>query len=142
MNDEIRAPARPGIIDDGDDRSIAELLSSLINDSRNLMSQELQLARAEITSEVQKAAKGGGLLGAGAFAGAMALLLLSFAAAWGLENVMDAGLAFLIVGVVWAIVAAVLALQGREKLKEVHPVPEQTKQTLEEDVQWAKNLKS
>jgi hypothetical protein len=39
----------------------------------------------------------------------------------------------------WAIVAAVLYSKGREQMKKVNPKPEQTVETLKEDVQWAKN---
>jgi hypothetical protein len=41
--------------------------------------------------------------------------------------------------VVYAGVAAVLALRGRDRVKQaVPPVPEQTIETVKEDVQWAK----
>ena len=68
----------------------------------------------------------------------MSLLLLSFAAAWGLSEVMPEGVAFLIVGLAFAAVAAVLYLKGREELKNVNPVPQQTIDTLKEDAQWAR----
>jgi hypothetical protein len=47
--------------------------------------------------------------------------------------------AALIVTAIWAAVAAVLALQGKSKLQEAAPpVPEQTQDTVKEDVAWAK----
>jgi hypothetical protein len=67
---------------------------------------------------------------------------LSFAAAWGLAALLPVGVAFFLVGVVWAIAAGVLAVRGRKKLQEVHPVPEQTVETLQEDKQWAQNLRN
>jgi uncharacterized membrane protein len=78
------------------------------------------------------------MLGGGALAGYLALILLSFAAAWGLAEVVDAGWAFLIVGLLVAAVAAVLAVNGRNKLRQVHPVPDQTVDTLKEDARWAR----
>jgi Putative Actinobacterial Holin-X, holin superfamily III len=36
----------------------------------------------------------------------------------------------------------VMALWGRKQLKEFHPVPEETVETLKEDVQWLKSRKS
>ena len=66
------------------------------------------------------------------------MILLSFAAAWGLAQVVDAGWAFLIVGLVVAAVAAVLAVAGRQKLHEIRPVPEQTVDTFKEDARWAR----
>ncbi|MBI2710566.1 MAG: phage holin family protein [Actinobacteria bacterium] len=135
------APPARASADVDDDRSLGELVSSLLDDTRTLVQQEIQLAKVEIKDEVRKASKGGGLVGAGAFAGSMAILLISFAAAWGLAAVMPDGLAFLIVGLIWGIAAAVLAMQGKKKLQAVHG-PEQTKATLQEDVQWAKNQRS
>ena len=47
-------------------------------------------------------------------------------------------LAALIVTVVWGAVAGVLALQGRDKIKEATPPAPQTVETVKEDVRWAK----
>jgi len=67
----------------------------------------------------------------------LALMLLAFAAAWGLSEIVPEGVAFLIVGVIFALVAAVLGAQGKKRLAAVRP-PKQTVQTLKEDVQVAK----
>jgi hypothetical protein len=82
------------------------------------------------------------MLGAGAFSAYLALLFVSFALAWLLDAVMPTALAFLLVAVVYGIAAAVLLPRGRDRLKAVHPIPEQTADTLKEDVQWAKAQKS
>ena len=81
------------------------------------------------------------MLGGGAFAAAMAVLLLSFAAAWGLSEIVPEGVAFLIVGLVWAAVAAVLAITGKQKLAEAR-LPEQTVQEVKEDAQWVRQQTS
>lgn len=78
------------------------------------------------------------MFSAAGVAGFMALQLLSFAAAWGLAAVVPDGLAFLIVGIIYAIVAAVLLSKGRKQVAEVNLVPQQTVETLREDVEWAK----
>jgi O-antigen/teichoic acid export membrane protein len=69
----------------------------------------------------------------------MVALFLSLAAVFGLANVMDAGWAALIVTAVWAVIAAVLYVMGRSRMREVSPKPEQTMQTLKEDAQWARH---
>jgi hypothetical protein len=51
---------------------------------------------------------------------------------------MPDGLAYLLVGLVYAGVAAVLFMQGRKRAAELNPVPEQTVETLKEDVAWAR----
>jgi hypothetical protein len=121
--------------------SIGELFSRLTTDTSDLLRGELRLAKAEIRQELKSGAKGAGALGAAGFAGFMALLLLSFAAAWGLAEVVARGIAFLVVGLVYAVVAAVLALMGKNKLAAFKPVPEQTVDTLKEDVRWLKRKK-
>lgn len=128
-------PAQP-------EKSLGQLIGELTSELTDLVRKELQLAQVEIKQEVRQAGKGGGLLGGAGIAGFLALVLLSFALAWGLAELMPEGFAFLIVGVLWAIVAAVLASRGRKELKEVQPVPRQTMETLKEDAQWARDLKS
>jgi uncharacterized membrane protein YqjE len=124
------------------DASLGELFSRLTKDFSQLVSTQVELAKVELKEEVAHAGKGAGMLAGGAFAGYLAVLLVSFAAAWGLAAVMPTGWAFLLVGVVWAVVAAVLAKTGREQFRAVHPVPPQTKQSLKEDVEWARQQKS
>jgi len=56
-----------------------------------------------------------------------------------LHLAMRAWVAALIVTLVYAAGAAVLALRGRERLAEAAPpTPEQTIESVKEDVQWAK----
>jgi len=128
-------------VDVREDRSVGELFKEFTSDISTLMRKEIELARIELKEEVGKGARAGGMLGATALAGYMALLMASFAAAWGLAAVMPTGWAFLIVAVVYGIVAAVLYSKGRRELRQMQLKPEQTIQTLKEDVQWAKQQK-
>jgi hypothetical protein len=112
--------------------SVGELLGEVSRDLSTLMRQELELAKAEIKTEVSKAGKGAGMLGGAGFAGYMVALFLSCALWWALENVMDAGLAALIVAVLWAVIGAVLFVMGRKQLKQVNPKPERTVDTLQQ----------
>jgi uncharacterized membrane protein YqjE len=124
------------------DASLGELFSHLTSDLTAIVRDEMQLAKVELKEEVGRAGRAGGLLGGAAFAGYMVVVTLSFALAWGLAEVMAVGWAFLIVAVIWAVVGAFLYLRGRQQLSTVNLVPEQTVETLKEDVQWAKNQKS
>jgi Na+/melibiose symporter-like transporter len=125
-----------------EDRSVGQLLGDATRELQQLMRKELELAKAEIKEEVQRATAAGKGFGAAAFAGFFALIMLSFAAAWALTAIIPTGWAFFAVGMVYAIFAAVMALWGRKQLKEFHPVPEETVETLKEDVQWLKSRKS
>lgn len=119
--------------------SLGDLLSRLTAETTDLVKAEIRLARAEVTQDVKRGAKGGGMIGGAAFAGYMAILMLSFAAAWGLAQAVPAGVAFLIVGAVYVIVAAALGVVGRRQLEGFRPVPDRTVETLKEDVRWLKN---
>ena len=124
------------------EKSLGQLFSELTSDLSTLMRKEGERAKVETTEEVSRAGKAGGMLGGGPFAGYFALLFLSFALAWLLDEWMHTALAFLIVGLLYAVVAAVLVVRGRARLQSVNPVPQQTVETLKEDVQWAKAQRS
>ena len=121
------------------ERSIGELFGKLSNEMSTLIRQEMALARAELTEKGKEAGKGAGLfggagavglLGAGALTAGIILLLDLAIAAW---------LAAIIVGLVYVVVAAVLGLKGRDRIQAATPpVPEQTVDTVKEDVEWAK----
>jgi membrane protein implicated in regulation of membrane protease activity len=122
-----------------EDRSLSELLSDVTTEVATLFRKEVELAKAETTEQVSRAAKAGGMLGAAAVIGFLDLILFSFALAWALAEVMPEGAAFAVVGVLFAIVAGVLAMAGKKRLATVNPVPNQTVQTLRDDVQVAKD---
>ena len=123
------------------DASLGELFSDLTTDMSALLRDELSLAKVELKEEITKVGRAGGMFGAAALAGYMTIVLLSFAAAWGLAELIAIGWAFLIVAAIWGIAAALLYFRGRDQLQKVHPKPEQTIETLKEDIQWAKNQK-
>ena len=123
------------------DRSLGQLFSQLTTDLSVLVRDEIELAKVELKADMRAVGKSGGLLGGAAFAGYLTVVLLSFALAWGLAELMPAGLAFLIVGVLWAVVGAVAYTAGRKQMAGTSLKPEQTVETLKEDVAWAKHLK-
>jgi hypothetical protein len=96
------------------------------------MRQELELAKVEVKAEAKMAGQGAGMFGAAGFAGYMVLLFLSFALWWALANVMDIGLAALIVAVVWAVIGGVAYAMGKKKFQQVNPKPERTLETLQQ----------
>lgn len=133
----MTTPTAPGAVPaaaqpDVSDVSVGELLGNVSRDLSTLFRQELALAKAEVKVEAAKAGKGAGMLGGAGFAGYMVLLFLSFAAWWGLANIMDTGLAALIVALLWGVAAAVLFVTGRQRLREVNPKPERTVDTLKQ----------
>jgi uncharacterized membrane protein YqjE len=127
--------------DDSDlrDRSLGELLKQLSEQTTRLVHQELELAKAELTQKGKQAGAGAGLFGGAGALGLAALGALAACFILALNAIMPAWLAALIVAVVYGAIAAFLALRGRDKVKQATPlVPEQTIETVKEDVEWAK----
>jgi uncharacterized membrane protein YqjE len=126
----------------GEPRSLGQIVGDITSDMSTLIRQEMDLAKAEMKQEVSKLGKGVGMFGGAGVAGFFALFFVSLALTYLLDNWMPVELAALIVAVVWGIAAAVLALRGRKEMKAANPALPTTQQTLKEDAQWAKTLKS
>jgi hypothetical protein len=124
------------------DESIGNLIGQVAGDVSTLFRQEVALAKAELKEEAVKVGKAGGMLAGAGFAGYMVAVLLSLAVVFALGAVMPLGWAALIVAVIWAIIGGVLYAVGRKRMKNVDPVPRQTVETLREDAQWVRDLKS
>ena len=132
-------PAGP---DSGQDpRSIGDIVGDIATDLTSMVRSELELAKTEAKAEVAKAGKGAGMFGGAAVAGYFTLLFLSLFFMYLLGDAMEIQWAALIMFVIWAVIAAVLAMLGRKQLKTMNPPLERTQQTIKEDVQWAKNQK-
>lgn len=123
----------------GDDRSLGELVAAATKDLSTLVHKEVELAKAEIKKDVAAAGKGAGLFGGAGVSGLFALIFLSIAAAYGISWLgIGLGWGFFIVGLVYLVAAAVLALSGKKKISQVGP-PEKTIGTVKDDIAWAKN---
>ena len=120
------------------DASPGQLAAEVAKDLSTLVRQEIALARTELQQEARTAGVAAGALGGAGFAGYFVLVFLSLALMWGLDAWMPLGWAAVIVAAVWAVIAAVLAVVGRSRLKRFNPKPERTIETVKEDVQWAK----
>ena len=122
-----------------DDRSLGELVSTATRELSTLLHQEVALAKAEIKKEVTAAGKGAGMFGGAGLTGLFALIFLSIAAAYGIAALgLPLGWGFFIVGALYLVVAAVLALSGKKKISQVGP-PERTIETVKDDIAFAKN---
>jgi uncharacterized membrane protein YqjE len=127
---------------DVEGRSVGDLLGRVTSDLSTLMRQEVELAKVEIKEEATKAGKASGMLAGAGAVGYLVLVFLALALMFALDAVMPTGWAALITAVVLGVVAAILFVIGRKRFQQVNPKPEQTVETLKEDVQWAKNRNS
>jgi uncharacterized membrane protein YqjE len=118
--------------------SVGDLLKELSQETSTLVRQEMALARAELTEQGKQAGAGAGMLGGASLAGLLTLGALTATLVLVLDKAMATWVAALIVTVLWGAVAGILALQGRNKIKDAAPPAPQTVETVKEDVQWAK----
>ncbi|HEX6781867.1 MAG TPA: phage holin family protein [Solirubrobacterales bacterium] len=120
--------------------STGELVKQLSEQTTTLVRKEIELARAELSAKGKVAGEGAGMFGGAAVIGLLALGVLTAMIVALLDKAMDFWVAALIVAVVYGAIAAVLAVSGRDRVKKgMPPAPEQTVETVKEDVQWAKS---
>jgi hypothetical protein len=121
------------------DRPAAELLKQLSEQTATLVRQELDLAKAELTVKGKNAGVGAGMFGGAGLFGLYALGALTACVILLLSTAMTAWVAALIVTAVYGAVAGVLALVAKNKVQAgTPPVPEQTVDSVKEDVRWTK----
>jgi hypothetical protein len=140
---------RPGVADSvlegammqrtNDERSLGELFADLARDMGTLVSQELALARTELTDSLTRAGKEIAMLAVGgliAYAGLLAIVAAVIVV------IADRGVPLwvsaLIVGLVVALIGYLLVQRGISALKRQDFTPRQTIQSLRDDTRWAK----
>jgi membrane protein len=122
-----------------EDRPVPELLKDLSEQTTTLVRQEIELAKAEMTAKGKQVGVGVGAFGGAGIVALYAFGALTDAAILALSTAVDGWLAALIVGIVYAAVAGVLALVGKQKAQAgAPPVPERAISSTKEDVEWAK----
>lgn len=122
------------------DQGIGELVKELSGQVSQLVHQEVELAKAEMGEKGKKAGVGAGMLGGAAVAALALLGSLTAFLILVIAIAIPAWASALCVTVLWAAVAAVLALRGRDELRRMgKPVPEKTVDSVKEDVQWLKD---
>jgi hypothetical protein len=121
------------------DAPTADLVRQLSDQTSRLIRQEMALARAELTAKGKQAGVGAGLFGGAGVFGLLALGALTATAIAALSLAMDTWLAALIVTIIWAVVAGVMALLGKNRVQEaLPPVPANSVESVKEDVQLTK----
>jgi hypothetical protein len=120
--------------------SLAQLVTGIVNDAKELLRQELALAKHEIREDLRKT-KAAMLslsigIGVAAIGGLLLILMLVH-----LLNAL-AGLplwaCYGIVGGLFIIIGGVLLLIAKNTIARIDVVPPQTVETMKENVQWIK----
>lgn len=114
-------------------RSVGEVLGDITTDLSTLLRQEVELAKAELRESVDHAKAAGGMFAGAGVAGHLALIFLSLALWWGLGDLVDSlGWSAVVVGLLWAVAAAVLAAMGRTRMRRATPLAPRTVDTARE----------
>jgi hypothetical protein len=114
--------------------TLGRLVADATRDVSSLLQGEIALAKSELKVSLTAGGVGAGLLAGAAFCALLMLILLSVTVAyfihWGGDG-LALHWAFLIVTVFYLLVAAVLAMVGLKKVKQVRP-PKKTIATAKE----------
>jgi hypothetical protein len=122
-------------------RSAADLLSDAISHMSSLVRKEMDLARAEMSENANRAAVAVGLLAGALVIALTALNVLAAALVAGLtEWGLEAGWASLVVGLALAAVALAMALKARNDLKFANMAPARTTRNVRRDAQALKEV--
>jgi Putative Actinobacterial Holin-X, holin superfamily III len=118
--------------------SIAELLGGLIGDAQSLLRREVDLARREVTLEIDKAKQGVTMIGMGAGLSIIGGFLLSLMLVYALQDLIGLALwvSYLIVGALLTIIGGIALRQGTSRMGDIDPVPHATISSVRKDVEW------
>ncbi|MET7759153.1 phage holin family protein [Streptomyces sp. NPDC005389] len=117
------------------DDSVGVLVSRASQQISELVREEMQLARAEMTQKGKRYGKGGGLFGATGVIGLLALQALTAACIAALALVLPVWASALIITAALGIVAAVTGLAGKKQIARAgSPAPEQTIDSVKADL--------
>ena len=120
------------------DRSLSDVLQDIVRNVQEIVRSEVRLAKIEFREEAMKAKSSVALLAAGGIAGTFAVFFLLLAVLYALALVMPSWAAALVVGVSLAGMAGVMLTVGVARVRQIHPIPERTVQTIKETAEWAK----
>ena len=120
--------------------TLAQLVNGLVSDATLLLRQELALAKYEIYEEAGKTKAAVASLGVGIGIAAVGGLLLIIMLVHLINTLTEWPLwiCYGIVGGVCTIVGVVLLYKGKQRLSQIDVVPQQTVETMKENVRWLK----
>jgi tetrahydromethanopterin S-methyltransferase subunit C len=124
--------------DEPRNESIIGLARQAVSGAIGLARLEMQHGRQEVQQRIGTNARAMMFFAIAAVFGLLALIALVCTLVLALAILLPGWLAALIWLIVFAIIGAVLAFQGRRRLR--NPVPQETIASVKEDIAWAKRL--
>lgn len=124
---------------DGAKKSVGQLIKEISEDFSTLIRKEIELAKQELGSSLSAKAQGLAIIAIAGVFGFFALIFLLLALRDGLDTFLWTWVADLVTALILLLVGAGAVLFARKKLAT--PIKaDLTKQTVKEDIEWAKTL--
>lgn len=123
---------------DPDPRSTVEIVQDATSNAQLLLRKELELAKIEIQEAVTKLAIAAGLAIAGAVFALFVLGFVGVTVAVALQQVARPWVAWTVVTVGYLVVGLIALFIAKRTAAKANLSPERTKQSIEENVAWAK----
>jgi hypothetical protein len=131
---------------------MTSLLRGIISDVGDLIRQEIRFARSELKSDVRKTTRAGTVLALGVGAASVGVVLVALMLVYLIHTLSGATAldenariplwgCYGIVAAVFLVVGAGLSYLGYQSLQKVNPMPDQTAQSVKENVEWIMNSK-
>jgi hypothetical protein len=143
MANEVHAPP--------DEASMTGLLRGIINDLGDLIRQEIRFARTEFKSDVRKLTRAAAVLAFGVGTAGLGVVLVAFMLVYLIHWLsLPAGTAepgiplwgcYGIVAAVFLAVGSGVTWMGYNALQKNNPLPDETAQSVKENVEWIMNSK-
>ena len=122
-----------------EERPLSDLFRDLMNETKILIQQEIQLLKLEMSQKATQAGKDVAFLAVGGALVYAGLLVLVAAATLGLALIIPGWASALIVGLVVVGIGYGLIQKGISDLKNINPAPQKTIDSVKETKQWTTN---
>jgi len=142
MATEAQAPTEPGM---------TSLVKGIVSDLGELIKKQLQFAGAELKADARKTWEASRMMAIGAGVATLGVVVLTFMLVHLLHALTappatdPAGLPLWachgIVGGVFLVTGTAVVFAGKGKLESFNPLPDQTVQTMKENLEWTRNSK-
>lgn len=121
-----------------DPRSTVQVLGDILTETQTLIRKELELARLELMDAVSARAQAVAAVVAGGLFALFAMGFMGVTIAKALDIVLPEWLAWLLTTLLYLLVAGAAFLIARNRATAVPMAPEETKRSIEENVEWAR----
>jgi len=132
-----REPRSAGARGDENAESLGTLVSGIVEDLQGIVRGEVQLAKTELKEDAGAMGRGAGMIAGGALVGLVGFIFVMLGVTYLLNKAMQMWIAAGVVGVALLIIAAIVAMAGRNQLSAANLKPQQTIDSVKEDQEWA-----